>query len=155
LDPYGNGLWAVDAYRVGVPWRQRVKLWRRAPRKQAGELSAGAPGVLDEADDKQPESCIRCAACDHAVASASDRIEVAGRHHHTCINPAGITYRIVCYRAAAGCAGHGSWSHEYSWFAGFAWQINVCARCQVHLGWAFGSDDKQFWGLIADRIVER
>lgn len=30
-------------------------------------------------------------------------------------------------------------STEFSWFPGYAWQIALCKRCQIHIGWRFTS----------------
>jgi len=96
---------------------------------------------------------VRCAACRHEVTRVSARIDVDGQHEHTRMNPAGFVYRIVCYRAAPGCALRGEPSTEWSWFPGSAWQIAACAACQAHLGWGFGGEAGSFFGLIAERIV--
>ena len=78
----------------------------------------------------------------------------AGRHRHTCVNPAGYVYRIECFRDAPGCIGVGQFSPEWSWFADHLWQVVCCTNCSVHLGWAFQSDDGIFYGLIASRLGE-
>jgi len=106
-----------------------------------------------------PDERILCAACGHEITSADARLTKAGRHQHTCVNPSGYVYRILCFRRAPGCVGTGSWSSFYSWFQGYAWQIACCGSCSMHLGWAFDpdaapEDAEPFWGLIADRIAE-
>jgi hypothetical protein len=101
---------------------------------------------------------VSCRSCRHQLADCDAAIEIDGRHHHTCVNPAGIVYRIACYREAPGCAAEGAASEYYSWFAGYAWQIFVCGRCRLHLGWGFVGDGERrgdFVGLIRDRIEER
>jgi hypothetical protein len=101
-----------------------------------------------------------CAACAHPVTTESARIERAGRHVHTCVNPARYVYRIGCFRRAPGCVGVGRWSGEHSWFVGYQWQVACCGACSMHLGWAFepeaaGSAAEPFWGLIVDRLREQ
>lgn len=102
-----------------------------------------------------------CRFCHHGIARTDAAIEVDGRHRHTCVNPAGIVYRIACYREASGCVPEGRPSDYYSWFAGYAWQIFCCARCRTHLGWGFlgggvgaPPDRDDFAGLIEERIME-
>ncbi len=97
-----------------------------------------------------------CASCGHRLADAAAAIEVDGRHRHTCVNPAGIVFRIACYQSAPGCAGEGAPSDYFSWFAGYFWQVLCCGRCRSHLGWAFtGAGERgDFAGLIVDRIAE-
>ncbi len=109
----------------------------------------------DQEEGQRPERVVVCASCGHPVAKVADRIEMDGRHRHTCVNPASYVYRIGCYRRAAGCIGEGSWSDLYTWFAGTFWQLACCARCGIHLGWAFTGEREDFHGLIVDRIVEQ
>ena len=127
----------------------------KQPRRDA------APHVADDVADgpsaaEEPPLSLRCVSCRAPVTTPEQRTEIAGRHNHTCLNPAGVVYRIGCYDDAPGCAGSGGFSHDDSWFAGYAWQIGCCRRCATHLGWLFRSDaDKPgFAGLIVERLVE-
>jgi len=95
--------------------------------------------------------------CGHPITELAHRIEMAGRHAHTCVNPAGFVFHIGCFAAAPGCVAVGSWSSEYAWFAGYAWQVACCGRCSMHLGWAFAPErspqsERTFHGLIVDRL---
>jgi len=125
-------------------------------RRKAGEPAGAAPDVdvVDETDD-EPHRIVVCAACGEHVADADARIEVSGRHQHTCVNPAGYVYRIGCFSSARGCVGQGEWSDYYAWFDGYYWQIACCGRCSIHIGWAFTGEGADFHGLILDRIEER
>jgi hypothetical protein len=44
---------------------------------------------------------------------------------------------------------------EFTWFAGYTWQIGVCRKCLSHLGWRFQSMGDYFFGLILDRLTEK
>jgi hypothetical protein len=135
-------------------------------RKKAGELDGAsaplggdqagraAPSV-DDATKNDEHRIIICAGCGHRIAEVDARVEIAGRHEHTCVNPGGTVYRILCFRDAPGCTGHGEPSEYFSWFAGYAWQISLCAKCNMHLGWSFEGEPDPFHGLIVDRIEER
>jgi hypothetical protein len=126
--------------------------------KEAGAPAVGAGAIEvdhDEATGRRPEQVVVCASCGHRVAKVDDRIEVAGRHLHICVNPAGYVYRIACYRRAGGTIGEGAWSDHYTWFAGTFWQLSCCGGCGVHLGWGFTGDGDDFHGLISDRIAQR
>jgi hypothetical protein len=130
-------------------------MWLRtsfARRKATDEERAGGAAVDERA---RSERVVACESCEHSLARVDERIEVSGSHQHTCVNPAGYVFRIACFRRAPGCAGRGGFSEEHSWFAGHAWQIAVCGRCDLHLGWAFRGEEGGFHGLIATRIVER
>ena len=127
-------------------------------RPQKGERAPADAHASSERPHETSETAaiVICANCRHRLADASAAIEVDGRHRHTCVNPGGIVYRIACYGSAPGCTGVGPRSDFFSWFAGYFWQVLGCARCGVHLGWAFSGprDRADFAGLIVDRIAE-
>lgn len=126
----------------------------REDRSKAGSGSATTATDADEQPRKAP-SRIECATCGNLITRGSERISVAGRDQHTCVNPAGYVYRIRCYRTAPGCIGQGAWSSYHSWFVEHEWQIACCRRCSAHLGWAFRGTEEGFFGLITGRIRER
>ncbi len=122
-------------------------------RKRAGQLDgSGAPDV-DEGRRRSPHKPILCGGCRHPITDVSARIEISGRHEHTCVNPAGYVYRIGCFRRAPGCVGHGEPTDAHTWFAGYRWQISLCEKCHMHLGWAFAGEGDGFHGLIVDRVT--
>ena len=102
--------------------------------------------------EQSTERAIVCAACRHVLARARDRIEVSGRHEHTCVNPAGIVFVIQCFANALGCVPFGARETYFSWFADHAWRIALCGGCAAHVGWSF-EGTSTFHGLIADRIA--
>ncbi len=101
----------------------------------------------------EKEKRLFCAVCRHPVTHQEERIEVNGRHAHTCTNPYGFTYTFGCFREAPGCVAHGEATAEHSWFRGYAWQIALCAHCNNHLGWRFDSSGDHFYGLILQRLT--
>ena len=102
---------------------------------------------------EEREKRLFCAACKQPVTHQDERIAVAGGHEHRCANPHGLSFRIGCFRDAAGCAAVGAATIEYTWFQGYAWRIAVCAHCRAHLGWRFEADAERFHGLIVDRLT--
>jgi len=90
---------------------------------------------------------IRCATCDHRITEEAYRIEIAGAHEHTFVNPGGFVHHIGCFVAAPGCVHVGTPETAFSWFPGYSWQIASCARCRAHLGWIFRCAPEQFHGL--------
>jgi len=127
-------------------------------RESDGKKAPSAGEPADESREKarpKTRQTIVCAACGHAITDSASRMERAGRHQHTCVNPAGIVYRIGCFRDAPGCVSVGPSSTYYSWFSGCAWQVAVCGGCTAHLGWAFADADARFHGLILARLAER
>jgi hypothetical protein len=97
---------------------------------------------------------LACHRCLSAVTDGSQRIAVGGAHAHHFVNPHGIQFDVGCFAEVSGCATVGSASTCWSWFPGFAWQVEVCAVCGEHLGWLFRSPDALFHGLVLDRLVE-
>ncbi|MEA4855744.1 MAG: cereblon family protein [Solidesulfovibrio sp.] len=95
-----------------------------------------------------------CAACRAAITEERQRIAVAGSHHHVFANPYGRVFEIGCFAAAPGVAATGAASPAFSWFAGTAWRVAVCAACGEHLGWRYDrTAGGFFFGLILDRLV--
>ena len=99
---------------------------------------------------------IRCGHCGQQVSTADQRIDQAGAHEHRFENPAGIGYRIGCFRHAPGCRCVGEATLEWTWFPGHAWSVALCIKCGAHLGWSFGpgATGGAFFGLILDRLAE-
>jgi len=100
------------------------------------------------------EQYILCRNCHYKITSPRYVITVNGRHRHTFINPAGITYQIGCFSEAEGCVVTGEPTYEYTWFQGFMWSYCLCARCYVHIGWFYQGDSEYFYGLILDMLKE-
>lgn len=104
--------------------------------------------AADEARTDGGDEALRCAVCEHRISDAAYRIEMAGAHEHTFVNPAGIVHHIGCFAAAPGCVHVGSTETAFSWFPGWSWQVAACARCRAHLGWIFRCAGQQLHGLI-------
>ena len=94
-----------------------------------------------------------CANCKHPITKVSEQIEIYGRHDHTFTN-LGYVVRLGCFRNAPGCAGVQRVSHGYSWFRGYAWQIQVCESCFTQLGWKYMTKDESFYGLVFNTLRE-
>jgi hypothetical protein len=109
----------------------------------AAELDAGQGGDGER---------LLCRACGNVATSSRARIAVGGAHEHRKTNPTGITFHIGCFRHAPGALAWGEACAEHTWFAGHTWQIALCGRCGLHLGWAFHESGARFHGLILDRL---
>lgn len=96
---------------------------------------------------------ILCRNCYEYIAEKDDEIRVNDSDYHLFKNPAGIYFRIVCFRNARGCTIITDYTGEYTWFDGFNWAVALCRKCHAHLGWHYVSDDSMFFGLIADRLT--
>ena len=122
------------------------------------ERKEGAPERApdDEVEHAREERrLVRCAKCGHALTDAAARTEKDGAHRHDFVNPAGVAFRVACFRDAPGCIEVGAGETFWSWFAGYAWRHALCGRCAAHVGWSYrGKDGAAFFGLVVDRIVE-
>ena len=124
---------------------------RRSTGILAGDAALGsyrdpagaAPGVSTHERDAEPETrdeepaVLACATCREPITTEAERLEVAGAHQHSFMNPHGFYFRIGCFVAAQALRAEGGWSGEWSWFPPCEWQIQRCARCDEHLGWLF------------------
>jgi hypothetical protein len=114
-----------------------------------------APGTADTPEPAPPqESPLCCVQCLAPVAREGDRCQVAGAHRHVFANPHGFVFEIGCFSRAPGCTIRGPDTPDFSWFPGTRWQLALCARCGLHLGWRYtGHLDGPFYGLILSRLV--
>src|SRR6185436_6667347 len=80
---------------------------------------------------------IRCARCGVVVTDEDERIAPLGLHVHECTNPAGVKFRVACFARAVNVHVVTNPSREWSWFPGFAWQIEHCDGCDTHIGWRY------------------
>jgi hypothetical protein len=129
-----------------------LSLLREAP--EAGGRPGAVAGEFSARDEGGRR--IVCRACGQAVTTAQARTERGGSHRHVFANPHGLVFDLALFSAAPGCRGEGPASTEFAWFPGCSWQVALCRRCAVHLGWRFAplAGGAAFYGLIADRITE-
>ena len=57
--------------------------------------------IEDDATDEEANE-IYCAACGHLVTRAVWRMTFDGAHEHTLFNPAGILFRVLCFKEVPG-----------------------------------------------------
>jgi hypothetical protein len=121
-----------------------------------GPGDGNSPAVdVDVKEAETPPLVLVCARCRQRITTSADRIDKRGAHAHTLTNPEGLRFRIGCFAAATGTTVASSPTTYFSWFAGYAWQIELCTSCAEHLGWLFTSGTDSFHGFILDRLLER
>jgi len=76
------------------------------------------------------------------------------------VNRYGFVHEILTVRSAQNLSSQGEPTQVDTWFAGYSWQIVVCARCGLHLGWRYQALDAPtpplppwFFGLRRAAIV--
>jgi hypothetical protein len=119
----------------------------------SSEGNSPAPD-LGEEEATGPPIVLACARCQQRLTTSGDRVARAGAHAHTFTNPEGLRFRIGCFKAAAGTTTASAPTEYWSWFPGYAWQVEQCAACGAHLGWLFTASSDHFHGFILDRLVE-
>ncbi|NYZ11123.1 hypothetical protein HL658_01060 [Azospirillum sp. RWY-5-1] len=118
-----------------------------------------APRLSDRPEKEsaaaERERVYRCARCRVLVTRGRWEMAMDGAHERSVFNPAGLVFRIACFREAPGVAEFGASSTEFTWFRGYAWTIGLCRSCGVHLGWRYeGSlEPAVFYGLVRARLV--
>jgi hypothetical protein len=120
------------------------------PRRKDEAETEVARGATEE---ERREERLFCATCRKPVTRESERIAVNGAHTHRFTNPLHLSFRIGCFREAAGCRDQEPATTEHTWFPGYAWRVALCAHCQAHLGWRYEGNDGGFYGLILGRLV--
>jgi hypothetical protein len=116
---------------------------------------SGAPASKPELE-QDAEKWLRCVRCDARVVRDAARISVNGAHEHGFMNPSGLRFVVGCWSSAPGCVPSGARETVWTWFPGYAWQIESCRSCAAHLGWSFhgaSPETASFYGLIKDRLA--
>ena len=95
---------------------------------------------------------IRCAVCRVIVTRPELAMRHEGRERHEFQNPAGFRFEVALFREAR-CVAPDPPTFEFTWFAGYAWQLAFCGNCGGQLGWYYSGGDGEFYGLIVDRLL--
>ncbi len=72
-------------------------------------------------------------------------------------NPAGLLCEVLTLRWATGLVPVGGHTTEFTWFAGYAWQVVCCHECTTQLGWKYARVDPdlepgEFFGLLVREV---
>jgi len=116
--------------------------------------SAGTVPRTESSVGEWSPRVLACAQCERVIASTAHRTEVNGSHEHVFVNPDDQRFRIGCFSEAQGLLRMGPASLEYTWFAGYTWQSEVCAGCREFLGWLYRKGDHRFHGLVLAALIE-
>ena len=133
--------------------RGRHTLLEMGERPAAGQ--SGLESEEKQAGNDARSGALICAVCRQVITAKDYKTVVNGTFEHTFANPAGFIHRIGCFQRAPGCFVDREETAAFTWFAGFAWALSVCASCSIHLGWRFKSENQTFFGLILERLIEK
>jgi len=114
--------------------------------------------LADAATDRQrtaAEIAYFCVRCGRLVTTDRWRLAMNGDHEHVVFNPAGLVFRILCFKEAPGIEAVGPPSGDFTWFAGYNWRIGRCCGCGGHLGWRYQGEAAPaiFFGLIKPMLT--
>lgn len=114
-----------------------------------------APSAHVEAASWEKDIDYFCARCGAPITRGRWEMSLNGGFEHVFFNPAGIVFRILCFKEAPGAVAVGSASGQFTWFRGYLWRISACRSCDQHLGWRYEGTDKPriFFGLIKDALT--
>lgn len=102
--------------------------------------------------DDEEERWLVCVDCGARITRNDAVLSINGAHEHEFMNPSGLRFTVRCFTRAPGCLSFGERSKVWTWFPGFAWQIELCRACACHIGWSFHGAST-FYGLIRERIA--
>lgn len=96
-----------------------------------------------------------CAHCGAPVTRGRWEMSINGGFEHVFFNPAGMVFRILCFKEAPGAVAVGAASGQFTWFRGYLWRICACRSCDQHLGWRYEGtgEPRIFFGLIKDALT--
>lgn len=95
-----------------------------------------------------------CKFCGNLVTFRGYEISVQASHEHLFTNPDDVSFQIGCFKEAEGCIPIGTPLDDWTWFAGYQWQVALCVNCMNHLGWRYSGDlGNSFYGLIMNRLL--
>ncbi|KPA14636.1 hypothetical protein MHK_005170 [Candidatus Magnetomorum sp. HK-1] len=143
-----TGLLSQTVYPVSFPI---FRAFQQFKKKSLQKIQARLSELTK--DKETVDNNLYCVFCRHQISSLNFTIQINGNHHHMFTNPQGIAFEISCFSQAPGCAQTGTPTLEYTWFHGYNWRYALCAKCQMHLGWFYQSDNHNFYGLIMKSLI--
>ena len=158
VEPCSRRLTTDGGVHVGRRWLPEggagrgARATRRAGRSGAGTPAARPEGGGEPEATEEEERWLRCASCGARVVREAARLVVNGSHEHCFLNPSGIRYVVSCWASAPGCVAEGERSAVWTWFPGYAWQVELCRSCSTHLGWSFHAATS-FYALIRELLL--
>lgn len=105
---------------------------------------------------KEPHRYV-CAACRTPVSDASRKVVIQGESpYHFFANPEGILFEILTLSWCQNLRDGSPSIWQDTWFAGYAWTVQYCSGCQMHMGWRYDgpSEPNRFYGIVRQRLVE-
>lgn len=132
-----------------------------ALRDEATRAKLGrSPEHDDAASAANERSRYLCRSCRSPISDAAAAFSPSGGPAvQLFTNPGGLVCQVLTLSRASGLVFVGPATTEYTWFAGYAWRVALCAHCMRHLGWRYeavaaGASPLDFFGLLVTAIIE-
>ena len=114
-----------------------------------------APSNLVEAASWEKDIAYFCVRCGALITRGHWELSLNGGFEHVFFNPAGLVFRVLCFKEAPGAEARGAASGQFTWFRGYLWRLAMCQSCDLHLGWRYEGAEapRIFFGLIKDALT--
>jgi len=108
-------------------------------RKPAAAPTPGAEASPVSSDDVElgERGWYACAVCALGLAREDWVLEAASQGPLVFANPHGRFFELLLVTHVVGGIFDRHATSEFTWFAGYAWRVGVCADCRAHIGWHF------------------
>ena len=104
------------------------------------------------------ENCgVYCSRCRQEISNTSFIFSLHGQPTHNAFaNPAGHLRVVITFEFVRNYIEDSCLTSDFTWFAGYSWQIIVCQSCKSHLGWKYHTTSEEqpklFYGLLQTSI---
>ncbi len=114
-----------------------------------------APSTEVDAGSWEEDIAYYCVRCGALITRGRWEMSLNGGHEHVVFNPAGLVFRVLCFRDAPGAGPQGVASGVFTWFQGYRWRLAMCRACDAHLGWRYegSAEPRVFFGLIKEALT--
>jgi hypothetical protein len=146
--------WAMNQHTFKLSWSFFQKA-NEEPEESSEKLS-----LVNEDDAPKRQARIVCAQCGQHLSTRDQLFAYDGQSMYgVFINPFGVVFELCTLVNAMNLTPIGELTEEGTWFEDYSWQICVCNRCHIHLGWLYQSHTStsapsRFYGLIRSKLRE-
>ena len=113
--------------------------------------------VIDEVDSTESPT-IRCAWCRQELSDTASIFSLWGQSTHSAFaNPNGQLKVVITFQQVRNYLADSYVTDDFTWFAGYSWQIIYCNTCKAHIGWKYHSIENRkpamFYGLLEKALL--
>ena len=115
------------------------------------------PGLLPEETQKTKAKSFPRYVCALHTKDASCLLVIQGDSpNHYFANPDGMLFEILTFSWCQNLRDGSPSVWKDTWFAGYAWTVQYCSGCQIHMGWRYdgSTEPTRFYGIVRERLIE-